>query len=299
MITYEYKFYLGPHSPLSLQLQRLLASNSDRLVEVDSEYPAAKMHREVLAEFLKLPASQLADENTHQMYVDTVLEHDRTRRVIYNFDAFLGSRKSSLEYATAYPSLERKVFPLRHLTSAQNVTIFICLQSYAQFVDKELEGHPELRERLYSDPYNLTFSWVPFVSRLQEAWPEANIVIFDSQDLAPKWAAIVAMISGHPLAHFFANITDFPSTCMNRKGRIAYRRHMAVAPSQSLRDWVEATSFFCQNYGSGSHAPAHSWEETWTPDQLAYSRQVLEQDFEKLRVLKNVSLANELMVNLK
>lgn len=71
----------------------------------------------------------------------------------------------------------------------------MCLQSYAQFVDKELEGHPELRERLHSDPYSLTFSWVPFVSRLQEAWPEENIVIFDSQDLAPKWAAIVAMIS--------------------------------------------------------------------------------------------------------
>lgn len=234
MIACEYKYYLGPHSPLSLQLQRLLASSSDRSTEVDSEYPTAKMHREVLAEFLKLPESQLADENTHQMYVDTVLEHDRTRRVIYNFDAFLGSRKNSLEYEKAYPSLERKAFPLLHLTSAQNVTIFMCLQNYVQFVDKELEGHRELRERLHFDPFNLTFSGVPFVSRLQEAWPEVNILIFDSQDLAPKWAAIVAMISGHPLAHFFENITDFPSTFMNKKGRIAYRRHMAEAPSQSL-----------------------------------------------------------------
>lgn len=86
---------------------------------------------------------------------------------------------------------------------------------------------------------------------------------------------------------------------MKRKGRIAYRRHMAEAPSQSLGDWVEATSFFCQNYGSRSNAPADSWEKTWTPDQQAHSRQVLEQDFEKMRVLQNVSLANELMVNLK
>lgn len=298
MNTYEHKFYLGPHSPLSLQLQRLLARNSDRLIEVNSEYPTAKMHREVLAEFLKLPASQLADGDTHQFYVDTVLDHDETRRVIYSFDAFLGSRKDSLGHADAYPSLERKVFPLRHLTNAHKVTVFLCLQSFAQFVDLELEGEPEMHEWLSSDPYNLTFSWVPFVSRLQDAWPEVKIVIFDSQDLAPKWAAVVAMITGHPLAHHFANIADYPSTCMNRKGRIAYRTFLAETPPKTLKKWIEATSFFCQKYGTRYQIPVDTRKDTWTPEQLDYSRQQLEHDFEKLRDLKNVALAKELMVDL-
>ncbi|WP_375699689.1 hypothetical protein [Pseudophaeobacter sp. TrK17] len=298
MNTYEYKFYLGPHSPLAVPLQRLLACNSDRLAEVNSEYPGAKMHREVLAEFLKLPVSQLAGGDTHQLYVDTVLEQDQTRRIIYSFDAFLGSRKYSLEYAEAYPSLERKVFPLRHLTKSQNVTIFMCLQSVAQFIDWELEGQPELRKNLISAPYNLAFSWLPFVSRLQDAWPEAKIVIFDSQDLGPKWAAIVAMITGHPLPHYFASIADYPSTCMNRKGRIAFRRFIAETPPKTLEKWIEATSFFCERYGARNRKSDSAFEEIWTPEQLDYSRQVLELDFQKLQGLTNVVLAKELLVGL-
>jgi hypothetical protein len=227
-----------------------------------------------------------------------VLDYDHTRRVIYNFDAFFGSRQSSLEHAAVYPGLERKVFPLRHLTYGHTVTIFLCLQSFADFVDNELAGQRDLHQRLCSDQCNLNFSWVPFVSRLQKAWPEANIVIISSQDLAPKWAAIVSLISGHPLAHTFEKISDFPCTCMNRKGRIAYRKYLAETPPKNLGKWLEVTSFFCNIYGFRNLVSDRVEGNTWTPDQFRYSQEVLEQDMAKLRELKNVTLASQLMVEL-
>lgn len=158
--TYDYRLVLGPHSPMSVPLQRLLASNRKALHGVGTEFPQVKAHRDIMTRTLGLLKDGLAEDIAHKNYVETVLENKDTSCIIYNYDAFFSSRESAFRSGSLYPRMEKKLAPLKRLTEGQQVTVFLCLQHFTQFVEVELTRSPHL---IGSYSHSVDFSWVAFV----------------------------------------------------------------------------------------------------------------------------------------
>jgi hypothetical protein len=294
---YDFRFNIGPHSPLSLPLQRILNRNARALLEVDAEFPPERMHRDVLKQSLKLPFSRLLENKTLQSYLDSVLEEDQTRSVIYSFDAFLGSRARSLSSNMTYPSLEKKVAPLRLLTTGSKISLFLCLQKYTDLIDNELKGDPDLRKQLARNVDNLLFSWIPFVKRLSEAWPEANIVILEAAELAPNWAANVGLITGHPDAHEFEGILDFPTSSISKEGKKALLQKTKSAQPASIYEWRKLVRPYFTVYGQTNFNFEQTKNSYWTTEQIEFSGEKFENEIVELVGMNNVFLANDLIAN--
>lgn len=299
MKTYNHRFYIGPHSPLSVPMGRVIKRNADQLLEVETECPPSGQHREILSNILKLPEQKLTDWNTHQIYVDFVLSKDTTRDLIYNYDAFLGSRKNAFNADTVYPSMEQKIGPLRLFTMAHKVTVFLCLQNYTDLIESELKGLPKLQAKIASNPANPQFSWQPFVSRLQSTWPEAQVVIIDASQLAMHWAAIVALFTGHPKAHFFKGINDFSLAGIDEFGRKPFEEALLASPPKSIGDWLKISSKVFSQYGHYEPEVDTDGGNVWTLEQLQYSRRCFAADITALRKSKSVLIANDLIADFK
>ncbi len=221
-IAYDYRFLLGPHSEISLPLQRLLTQNSKRLHEVGSEFPPVKLHRETMNKMLKRTVLELASPSAHNEYLTSILEKTETECIIYTYDAFIGSRKNALVDGVLYPSLEKKIYPLRQLTQGHNVTLVLPLQHVVQFIDKELKNVPGLRKKLSSNPGDFSFSWLTFVWRIREAWPEARIVLWDVDEVAYNWPGFVALLTGYSNTLKFSGIENYTASCLAEKGRDSF-----------------------------------------------------------------------------
>ncbi|WP_299405893.1 hypothetical protein [uncultured Roseobacter sp.] len=292
--AYSHSFILGPHTPLSLPLQRLLARNPDRLLEVGAEFPAAKMHREVLSSILKSPAHELATPAAYQSYVDTVLEYDETERVVYNYDAFIGSRKNALMDGFFYPSMETKIALLRQLTLGQEIALFLCIRHYTAFLEVELQNNELFGELVTSYPDQIDFSWTHFIWRLQKAWPEALLVILDADTLPQNWAPVVSLITGHPETHLFQNIGKYPASCLADAGRRPYLKSMKSKAPGSITEWTDRTSAFFQEFGTQDAILRKVIASPWKPDQVQHSKEKYDADMVALRSLENVVLARDL-----
>lgn len=293
--AYNFSIHLGPHSPLSLPLQRLLTKNASMLHSIEAEYPAPKMHREVLSQLLRLPYKTLAEEAVHEDYRTSVLEHDNTRSVLFNFDAFLGSRKNAIVKGEAYPSLEKKVGPIRHLTLHHNVSLFVCLKSFAAFVEDELKDNPDKQQKLASNPGCLNFSWVPLIQRLREAWPEALIVILDAEDLPVHWAANVALFSGHPRPYEFKGIENYVLSCLSENGRKHLSATLRKTPATSIAHWTAMVSKFFEHYGRHEPLLKKLVAGLWTPEQHEFSLEALQEDFYEMEKIENLAMAKNLI----
>ena len=297
--AYNFSIHLGPHSPLSLPLQRVLTKNAPMLHSIEAEYPAPKMHREVLSQLLRLPYKTLAEEAVQEDYRASVLEHENTRTVLFNFDAFLGSRKNSIVKGEAYPSLEKKVGPIRHLTLHHNVSLFVCLQSFATFVEEELKDIPDKQQKLAASPGCLNFSWVPFIERLREAWPEALIVILNADDLPVHWAANVALFSGHPKPFEFKGIENYMLSRLSEDGRKHLSQTLRQQPALSISQWTEMVSEFFEKYGKHEPLLKKLVAGLWTPEQHEYSLEALQEDFYEMEKIENLTMAKNLIKVLK
>lgn len=292
--SYDHRFILGPHSPMSVPLQRLLGVNRDALREVGTEFPKAKRHREVLEQTLGLAAEDLADASVHRAYINSVLEHADTKCVIYSYDAFLGSRKNAIKAGFFYPSLEAKIAPLRQLTQGHQATLFLCLQHFTQFVEMELIRSPHLRHIVDNYPKNLDLSWVHFVHRMREAWPEAFIVIIDADELATNWASIAALMTGHAQAQAFNNIEKFPLGRLAEDGRKPYLKAFEATPPESVAEWTERTSQFFAEYGRHVPVIRKVIASPWAPEQVQHSKMKFKADLTNFAAIDNVVLASDL-----
>lgn len=295
MDVYSHRFYLGPHSPLSVPLSKVLKRNADRLAEIETECPPSGFHRNALSKILNLPAAKLSDRNTHEMYVDFMLNKDNTRTLIYNYDAFLGSRKSALKNVDVYPSLEEKVAPLRLLTKAHRATVFLCLQSYTDLIEQELTGAPKLQRSLAANRENLKFSWVPFVSRLQSVWPEVEVVVIEANQLAVQWAAVVALVTGHPQSHLFKGINEFPVMKIEEFGQDPLQKAFAENPPETVGDWIKLSSHFFSEFGYQDPHEDRDYDPVWTLEQSQHAMRQFAADIEALRRMKGVQIASDLM----
>ncbi len=278
---------------MSVPLQSLLASNRKALRSVGTEFPQVKMHRSVMSRTLGLLKDGLTENVAHDNYLKTVLENKDTGCIIYNFDAFFSSREKAFRSGSLYPRMEKKLAPLRRLTDGQQVTIFLCLQHFTQFVEVELVRNPHLPHLVASFPHKLAFSWVDFVRRMKEAWPEALLVIVDADDLAVNWAKTVALITGHPETHTFDAIEKFPLSCLAEDGRDPYRDALANSPPPTVPSWTAVTSRFFADYGQHVPIVRKVVVSPWSDAQIAQSKQKYEADLADLKTLGNVVMARD------
>ncbi|WP_299777494.1 hypothetical protein [uncultured Roseobacter sp.] len=291
--TYDYRMVLGPHSPVPMPLQRLLAANRTLLHDVGTEFPKVQMHRKTMANTLGLLTDGMPDQTAHENYLKMVLEHKDSGCIVYSYGAFLSSRKNALRAGVLYPSLEKKIAPLRRLTDGQRVTVFLCLQHFTQFIELELKRSPHLRHLVDSYPHSLDFSWVHFVCRMRAAWPEALFVILDAENLAVNWAATVALITGHPDTHTFKNIEEFPVSCLAENGRASYLQALKASPPQTVPEWTAITSRFFSEYGSHVPIIRKVIASPWSSNQIEHSKQKYEADLVNLRALDNVIMSSD------
>lgn len=293
--TYDYRLVLGPHSPMSMPLQRLLASNRTALHGVGTEFPQVKAHRDVMTRTLGLLKDGLAEDIAHQNYVETVLESEDTSCIIYAYDAFFSSRESAFRSGSLYPRMEKKLAPLRRLTDGQQVTVFLCLQHFTQFVEVELIRNPHLPHLVGSFPHNVDFSWVDFILRMKEAWPEALLVIVGADDLAVNWAKTVALITGHLDTHNFVNIEEFPLSSLAADGRAPYLEALSASPPSTVPSWTEVTSRFFAEYGHHVPIVRKVVVSPWSDAQIEHSKQKYDADLANLKGLDNVIMASDVV----
>lgn len=291
--SYDHRFLLGPHSPMNMPMQKLLIRNRDRLEEVAAEFPDTEMHRTILGHILKLPIDELSDPAAHHNYVENVLTNSSTRIVIYSYDAFFGSRKSVLSEDFVYPSLEKKIRPLRHLMTGQKSTVFLCLQHYTQFVETELKDAVSFQHLVQSFDEDNDFSWMPFVSRLRRAWPEALIVVVDETDLATHWAVVAALVCGHPKVQDFKNISRYAKYRLATEGRKPYRAALKESPPKTIAEWVSTTTRIFQEFGNYEPIVKRVVTSPWSPEQIELSIANLAADLDALKKLENVVLASD------
>lgn len=284
---------MGPHGPLSVPLQQLLANNPQPLSQVRAEFPPVKLHRQVLGELLKRPIDEIAEPRTHQEYVDAVTSDPATRTLIYSYDAFFGSRNNALTEEAVYPSMEAKIYPLRVLTANHKATVFLCLQHYTQFIDAEVADHVPLHELTQSYPDYTGFSWMRFVWRLREIWPEALIVIINADELATNWAVIAALVSGQPAPQHLDGIEAYPMSCLAEPGRAAYAQALQTSPPQTIARWVALTSQVFAEFGPCQQINQRGADSAWTKQQIQHSKAAFDENLAALRNLDRVVLAGD------
>lgn len=291
---YDHRLVLGPHSPLSLPLEKLLGSNADRLREVRAEFPKVRLHRDTLTSSLSLPVEELSDPLTHQAYVSRVTTDPKTSCLIYTYGAFFGGRETALAAGHLYPRLEGKIAPFRQMTTGHQVTIFVCIQDFAQFAEAELIRSPHFKHLTETYPDGMDFSWVHFIYRMREAWPEAFIVIIPADTLAANWAGVAALITGHPSTYNFKNIVRFPVSSLAEDGRAPYLKSFRSEPPTSLSEWVSRTTAFFDEYGADVPIIRKVIASPWSEAQAAHSRERFATNLEALKSIDNVLVAQEL-----
>ncbi|MCV3272670.1 hypothetical protein [Roseobacter sinensis] len=291
--AYDHRLILGPHSPMSVPLQRLLSGNPGMLAEVRTELPQVKLHRNVMAKTLALPIETLAQPRIQQAYIDAVRTQETTRCLIYNYDAFLGSRENALRTGILYRALETKIAPLRQLTLGHQVTVFLCLQHMTQFFERELIRNPHMRHLTETYPEGTDFSWVHFVQRLQEVWPEALVVVLDADTLPQNWAAVAALVTGHPDAHKFHRLLQFPLACLAEEGHAPCREALRRTPPGSVPEWTALMSQVFAEYGTHVPILRKVIASPWSAEQVAHSKERFASDMETLRGMENVALLDD------
>lgn len=294
-MKYQYFFHLGPHGPLSVPLSKLLSQNTRRLKEAKAEFPAPRMHREVLQKLLKQPLEKLSNEDTQHMYTELVLEHDETRRVVYSYDAFWGSRRNAIKGLVPYANMEMKVQPLRALTSRGDVVLIVPIQPVADFIQQELSGTPDIQYALYQDPNSLNIAWTSFIQRLRSAWPEAKIVVFDTDDLPVLWTGLVELITGHPKPYEFAGILNYPGSKLSKEGREALFRIFRDLSPNSQTEWMELVSQCISKFGQQDHILSKMMSSPWADERRQYSEGLFVADIERIQQFEGVVLANKLL----
>lgn len=291
---YDYRLVLGPHTSLSPPLQRLLARNAEMLRQVNAEFPGVKKHRDVLSGFLERPLNQMDSAKTHQSYVDTIRAQHDTRRIIYNYDAFIGSRANALSNGYFYPSLEAKLGPFRQLTHGHTVTIFLCLTHFANFVVTELKNSKQFREWVSGYPAAFDFSWIEFIERIQRVWPEAGIVLLNADKLAENWPLTVSLITGHENPQQFRGIENFPASRLTEAGHINYLKSLKESPPETAVDLAQRTSKFFAEYDSYDEILSKVITSPWSEDQLEHSKHTFDADILSIATMRNVELSHDL-----
>jgi len=252
------------------------------------------MHREAMNKMLKRNVLELASPTAHDEYVESVLKKTETECIVYTYDAFLGSRKNALVDGVLYPSLEKKIYPIRQLTQGHDVTLFLPLQHVAQFIEKELKYVPNLRKELYSKSGDFSFSWLTFVWRIREAWPEAKIVIWNVDEIAINWPGFVALLTGYPNSLSFSGLENYTVSCLAEEGRNAFLSSLKSNPPANIPEWIDITSKHFSKYGKYVPVVERVVASPWSPEQVQHSRKKFAIDMKNCRSIQDVFLAHEL-----
>lgn len=296
---HSFSLFLGPHSRFSLPMQRLLNRNDGTLAECLIEFPQPKFHGEYLANFLKRNQLMLGSNHLYENYVGGVLQRADTRHVILSFDAFFGSRASAFKGGVAYPALENRLNNLRMLLQGQAATIFFCLQPAHEFFAQELADLPPEKRTSVLQLRESGLSWVPFLNRVRETYPEAKVVVIDQTELGRQWAAVVQLFSRCPLALEFDGLDDFSVSELRQSGRDAYRDALKNIYRLSIREWLEVADEYYSQYGTRRLRSVKSGEIVWSEAEDERSWLQFDEDLEAMGTMNGVTLVAESLGRLR
>ncbi|MCC0078692.1 MAG: hypothetical protein H6899_01790 [Rhodobacter sp.] len=287
----EIAFHLGAHVTDRDHLVRCLMRNRPALLAQGIAIPGPGQYRQQLRKLAFALRDQETNADTQDEILDSMIEEDEVRRVVFSSEAFLSLPKWVVSANRLYHAAEDRIGMLRHLFPEARVELFLAIRNPATFLpalcaDKTSGGV----EQVLKDTDPLALRWSQTLARITEAHPDLPLTVWCDEDTPLLWPEVLRAVSGHApdsvmdgwLAWYWDLVTPTGHAAMRRwfdnnppSDDIARRKMLAALLARFVKPEVVETEDLLPG---------------WTEDTLEALTAVYEEDLDLIASIPGVRL---------
>lgn len=284
-------FHLGTHCTDEERLVRTLLRNRDMLAPLGVTVPSPGRYRTVLRDALVSLRGGIAERSAQEALLDSVLDHDDPRRVIFANDYFMGLPLRAIGDSGLYPTAGRRAAALANLFPDAETEFHLAIRNPATLVPALLARVPGTTyQALVGDTPPSSLRWLPVIRRIAGQCPESRIVVWCNEDTPVIWPEVLRRVADVAPDTPVTGEYDLTGSLMTEAGFARMTAFLQTHPPQSIAARRKILSAFLEKF----HRPGSLTMEValpgWTDDLVAELTDAYDRECDEIRHMARVEM---------
>ena len=193
-MTMQIAFHLGVHATDGDRLLKTLLNNRAPLLEAGTEIVTPNRYRGLFDDALMALNGAPATVEMEQVLMDTILDHDHSRRAVLSNGGFMGAAGRVVGRGMLYPQMAERVAALINLFPRAECEFFLAMRNPAPLLSDVrplVAGGDYAALMQGTDPRALR--WRDCIGRLLSVLAGRRLVIWCHEDVPMIWPEIVRL----------------------------------------------------------------------------------------------------------
>ncbi|SER56770.1 hypothetical protein SAMN04490244_101507 [Tranquillimonas rosea] len=288
----EIAFHIGAHCTDHDRLVKSLLRNRARLAEHGVSVPDPQTYRPLLRDLITTLRGETATSERQDATLEAILEGEDPARLVLSNDSFISVPGRAIGDGMLYPRAFKAGW-LRRAFADHTVTFHLGIRNPASFVPALVAAQSDDRrpqpDVLHgTDPREL--SWSGFVLRLQEAAPDAGIVVWCHENAPLLFPTILRSIAGLPSSAHLHGDFDMLRHIMSDEGQHRLRAYVKRHPPAQAETRQRIMAAFLDKFAlPGTHQTEIDLPG-WSPALVDELTALYAADIDRLAAMPGVTL---------
>lgn len=226
--------HAGAHFTEEERLFKCLLRNHSELAERGTSVPAANRYRRLLRDTINAMSPGLTTQNTRDLILDAVLDHEMSDRLLLSNAHFFGSPRTSIDVGLIYPKATIKLQRLTEIFEQDRVELFLGLRNPATFIPAIASVTPDMQlGDFLSHASVYDVRWSELLTRIRQDLPDIKITVWCNEDAPLIWAQIIREIAGFGDNEKVIGGFDLLSDIMSNEGMQRFRSYLGSHPDMN------------------------------------------------------------------
>ena len=245
----EIVFHIGANCTDEDRLLKSLIKNADVLAEHGTKVPGPGRYRRLIRETIQNLDGAPPAPHTRQILLDAILDEELPRRLFMSNSRFICFENRIFEDGQFYAQAEFKTRGLAELFPDDDLTFCLGLRDPATFIPAAFAGSKfeTLEEFLYGQDL-LASRWSDVVFRIQQAVPQAKLIVWCNEDTPMIWAELIRTVAGLPPDTKITGGYDLLAAIMSPEGMNRFLNYMRQNPPRTVQQKHRVIAAFLDKY---------------------------------------------------
>lgn len=287
----KFFYHLGAHCTDEDRLLRCLLKNQGVLAKSGTMVSGPGRYRPVLRQALSNLKGKSAPPAMQEAIMDAVIDQDNASRIFFASDSFICVPRYVVGRARLYPMMAEKLSRLHALFPIQDIGFSLGLRNPATLIPRiyaKMEQNIPFEQMI--EGIDLTaLRWSDTIKMMQEAEPDAEIVVWANEDAPLIWPEVMSTVSAYTGETPLEGFNDFLSTLMRPEGLQRMATYMQSHTPKTALQRQKIVGAFLDKFAKEATLEEEIDLPGWTEEVIWTLTRAYEEDLERIAQLPGIT----------
>ena len=283
-------FHIGAHRTDDDRLMRSLMRNNQKLADEGIFIPGPSKFRAVLREVSTRLRGEVANPETMDLVLDTILDSTEARHIVLSYEAFICASGKILSDGGYYAKAGPKSAWLRNVFPGHQVAFALGLRNPATQIPAVFAAVQDISFAAFLhgvDPR--TARWSDAVQGIVTHNPGCPVIVWCNEDTPLIWPEVMREVSGHRPETRLKGGFDILGQIMEAEGMRRLRAYLASHPPQNEMQRRKILGAFLDKYAKDEEIEEVVDAPGWTEDLVEEMTEDYEDDIQRVQAIPGVT----------